>query len=90
MCFQINPYLSKSSEQPLLTEENLFLCLLSYHQSNVEGRNFLKMLNSKPWLGPLALAFRKARPGQRQLQANTFGLAWLGLAFGLKPSHAHH
>jgi hypothetical protein len=32
--------------------------LLSYHQSNVEGINFLKILTSKPWPGLLALAFR--------------------------------
>jgi hypothetical protein len=46
-----------------------------------EGRNFLKILTLKPWPGPLALAFRKSRPTL---------LPWLGLAFGLKPSHAHH
>jgi len=27
----------------------------------------------------LALAFKKSKPSQSQLQANTFGLAWLGL-----------
>jgi len=54
-----------------------------------EGRNFLKILTLKPWPGPLALAFRKSRP----TLLPWLGLAcvaWLGLAFGLKPSHAHH
>jgi hypothetical protein len=88
-CFQIRPDLSKSGQQSLLSKEIWFLWLLSYHQSNVEGRNFLKILPSKPRTGPLTLAFRKSRP----TLLPWLGLAcvaWLVLAFGLKPSHAHH
>ncbi len=45
---------------------------------------------TEPRPEPVALAFQNLRLGQSRVQAMSFGLAWLGLAHGLKPGHAHH
>ena len=49
----------------------------------------------KPGPRPMALAFPYLRPGQKPAQAKGHGPAWLGLAWpglasGLRPKPAHH
>ena len=42
------------------------------------GKKFPQNIDLKAMAWAFGLAFKKSRPGQSQLQANTFGLAWLG------------
>ena len=45
---------------------------------------------SKPWPDPLVLTLSYPELGQSHCWAITFGLAWLGSAYGFRPGQAHY
>ena len=81
--FHIRPYyLSKSGQLQLDTWGIwIFSACWATIRVTIIGGNCSRIECSRPWPEPLALAFRKFKSHQSQLQVNAFGLAWLGLAW---------
>jgi hypothetical protein len=87
MDFQIRPDLSKSGQPVTGIKGILIFTLAKLLLEEYKGQLFFQNIELKAMAWAIGFGFQKVQAKPKPTPNQHF---WLGLAFGLKPSHAHH